>query len=34
MYEKVKFGELPNGQEVHEYTLINKNGLSLSLIHI
>ena len=34
MYEKVKFGELPNGQEVHEYTLINKNGLSASFLDL
>lgn len=32
MYKKVKFGELPDGQPVHQYTLVNRNGLSASFL--
>ena len=32
MYEKIKFGQLPDGQEVERYILSNRNGLSASFL--
>lgn len=32
MYEKIKFGQLPDGQEIDRYILCNRNGLSASFL--
>ncbi|WP_294151230.1 aldose epimerase family protein [uncultured Clostridium sp.] len=34
MYKKVKFGELSDGRNVTQYTLVNKNGLSASFLDL